>query len=334
MGCVPGFLPMRFVVCYSQNNAEGIKKFSLNTFERDLDSEEVNHLFRNLINSDEALLKKTNAGKIAADSSEAGKLLRCYIEGIVGNLGVGMLAIMLHTSIIHLWTSALQGELKNDSKTLSDLSSLFQRAMKDYPLCAERIEQTDYLTDFDRQKDNFFSLCHRMSTLVERVRSFEMWIPFRYAATIIDELIVIDSANLDKEKIESVILKYVDLDINGRILSDWKESILFNGRERIIEEAFRAHKSKLFAPAIACFLTQLDHVILDIARFVNVDKKRRNANHGMVKDICRFIDKTIIWNSPITTFLEGADIGQMMYLFQLRSLVTYLRDAVFEDTVK
>jgi|GEM_PF-4638729 len=321
---------IKYVVYYSQSSDDRIKKYPFNLI-KELDSEVSSNLFLNFINSDESLLQKANAGHLAKNVNEACKILKTHIENIINKLGLYMLAMMLHISIADSWISALNGDLKDRPERLSNLSSIFRTAAETYPIHSQNIKDFNYLTEFDGYKTDFLFLCNRVSTLVEKVRSFDMWLPSRYSTIAIEELIAIEPAELSREKIEYVIFKSVDSDVEEKILPDWKGSILFEGREKIIKEAFEAHKSKLFAPSITCFLTQLDHVVLELARSLKVDKKRRNANYKMLQDVCTYMEETIMWNIPVTTFLKG-DIGEQLYLFQRKSLVKYLRDVVFQDT--
>jgi len=267
---------IKHVIYCSQWSDDKINKYSFDSI-GELDSEEFNSLFLNFINSDEALLQESNASRLATTYGEALKILKSHIENTTANLGLHMLGMMLHVSIQRSWLGALEGDAKARSTNLSDLSSSFRKVAEDYPIYSKNLKELSYLKDFDTYKADFIFLCDRLNMLVEKARSFDMWLPSRYSTMAIKELIAIDPSKLDRQQIEFVIFKSVDADIDEKIFPSWKNSVLFEGREQIIEEAFSAHKSKLFAPSITCFLTQLDHVVLEIARLLKVDKKRRNA---------------------------------------------------------
>lgn len=325
---------IKAIVYYSQNNYENNKKFSFDEI-KGLDSEEINALFVELINSDKILLCNRNEDQLVNNSNEAHKILTSYIEGIAKKMALHMVALMLSVSISGAWITALNGELNNESDNLLALSSCFNNISRDYPIDSQHLKHTiDKLKEFDSSKEKFLFICNRISLLIEKIRSFKMWIPSRYSTILINELIALDPTKLHKEQIETLIFKYTNSDIDKKILQDWKESILFRGREKMIEEGFLAHKQQLFAPSIAFFLTQLDNIIVEIAKFLNIDEGRRNANNEMLGNICDFIQGKIIDNIPISFFTVDIDLGNQIYLFQLKSLILYLRDITFKDTDK
>jgi hypothetical protein len=90
------------------------------------------------------------------------------------------------------------------------------------------------------------------------------------------------------------MFQYVNNDINKKIISDWKASPLFKRREKIIKDAFLAHEHKIFTASITTFLTQLDHVILQIAKLLKIDHGRRITKDKILKDLCDFIDNLIM----------------------------------------
>jgi len=323
---------IKHVIYCSQTKDDQIYKYSLVLINK-LDLTECKSLFLTLVNSDEILLQKCNACHLTKNAMEACNLLKSYIEDIATNLVVHFLAMMLHVSITDSWISALTGNLEDRHEKLADLSSIFRKVSEANPVHSQNIKGINYLIEFENYKTDFLVVCKRISDLVEKVRSVDIWLPSRYSTIAINELITIEPSKLDKERIEYVIFKSVDLDIDEKIFPEWRKSILFEGREKIIEEAFVAHKSKLFAPAITCFLTQLDHVVLQIAKYLKIDKERRNANYKILEDICSFIERDISYNVPVTMFFNK-NIGDQLYWFQMKSLIQYLRDVVFEDTDK
>ena len=138
---------------------------------------------------------------------------------------------------------------------------------------------------------------------------------------------------IEKQKIETLILKHLDSDINSKIFEDWKDSALFKRREDILRQAFKTHCLELFAPSITCFLTQLDFVILEVAKSLNIDKGSRFASDKMLQRICNYLEEKITWDKEITSFFpEENDLTDVIQIFQTKSFIEYLRDITFADT--
>ncbi len=316
---------LKFVIFYSQNNIE-TKNYSMAKINA-LDSEEINSLFKKLINSDKDLLKSLNVDDHNDDDNEVYKILINYLTKCALDMIAAMSALALQTSIHMTWIDALNGKLDDESKKLSDLSSFLKQLSQHSSVNSKAI---DSLKEFDDYKADFMSLCNAINALIKKIRSFELWIPSRYSIKIIQEILSLDFTKLDREQTEMLIIRQVNHDIDKTLFPDWKTSDLFNGREIILKDAFSAHKQKLFSASITTFLTQLDHIILQISKLLNIDSKKRNANYNMLDNICDFIENRILPNMPITYFLNY-DLESSLYLFQLKSFVQYLRD-IFKDT--
>lgn len=108
---------------------------------------------------------------------------------------------------------------------------------------------------------------------------------------------------------------------------------MFIGKQGVLYQAFKAHHVKIYAPAITCFLTILDFVLLEIAGSLNSKDTYRNANRNMLQEIFNFIQERIILNIYVNELLPESDkFGKGLYVFQIESLLIYMRDHIFENT--
>lgn len=321
------------VLYYSQINSND-RKFSLKEISN-LDSTEINLIFVKFINADDLLLKEFNDGLKVDNSDEVNKILRKYIERRGIDMAFMLSGAFLSISITGNWINALQGKLDNESNnTLSTISSIFNKISEYSTNSSGRIKHIlDDLKNFNNFKEDYIGLCQRINRIIERVHRSEIWIPSRYSKQIINEFMSLDFSKIEKQKIETLILKHLDSDINSKIFEDWKNSALFKRREDILRQAFKTHCLELFAPSITCFLTQLDFVILEVAKSLNIDKGRRFANDKMLQRICNYLEEKITLDKEITSFFpQENDLTDVIQIFQTKSFIEYLRDITFADT--
>jgi hypothetical protein len=162
-----------------------------------------------------------------------------------------------------------------------------------------------------------------------------MWIPTRYHNTFTD-LISLGPNISDREQIISTILKPFEPDFDKNLLREWKESELLIGKQEILEQTFEANRMRLYAPSITSFLTVLDFVLLGIADSIGLKKTYRKTNTKMIQEILTFIENQIINNMYSTDFMPGEEIlvGRGFYVFQIETMLQYIKDAVYDDTSK
>lgn len=321
------------VLYYSQINSND-RKFSLKEISN-LDSTEINLIFVKFINADDLLLKEFNEGLKVDNPDEVNKILRKYIERRGIDMAFMLSGAFLSISITGNWINALQGKLDNESNnTLSTISSIFNKISEYSTNSSGRIKHIlDDLKNFNNFKKDYIELCQRINRIIERVHCSEIWIPSRYSKQIINEFMSLDFSKIEKQKIETLILKHLDSDINSKIFEDWKNSALFQRREDILRQAFKTHCLELFAPSITCFLTQLDFVILEVAKSLNIDKGSRFASDKMLQRICNYLEEKITWSKEITSFFpQENDLTDVIQIFQTKSFIEYLRDITFADT--
>ena len=328
----PNFI--KHVLYYSQIDSND-RNFSLKEISN-LDSTEINLIFVKFINADDLLLKDFNKGLKVNNPDEANKILKKYLERTGVDMAFMLSGMFLSVSIAGNWINALQGKLDDESNnTLSTISSIFSKLSEsESRRTNHKIKHIlDNLKNFNNFKKDYIELCQSINLIIEKVHHSEIWIPSRYSKQIINEFVSLDFSKMEKEKIETLILKHLDSDINSKIFEDWKNSALFKRREDILRQAFKAHCLELFAPSIACFLTQLDFVLLEVAKSLNVDKGSRFASYNMLKRICKFLEEQIMLDKEITSFFpQGNDLTDVIQIFQTKSFIEYLRDITFADT--
>ncbi len=324
---------IKHVLYYSQIDSNN-RNYSLEEISN-VDSTEINLIFVKFINADDLLLKVFNEGLKVNNPDEANKILRKYLERMGIDMAFMLSGVFLSVSIAGNWINALQGKLDDESNnTLSTISSIFSKLSESECRTNRRIKHIlDDLKNFNNFQKDYIELCQRINRIIERVHHSEIWIPSRYSKQIINEFMSLDFSKIEKQKIETLILKHLDSDINSKIFEDWKNSALFKRREDILRQAFKTHCLELFAPSITCFLTQLDFVILEVAKSLNIDKGSRFASDKMLQRICNYLEEKITWDKEITSFFpEENDLTDVIQIFQTKSFIEYLRDITFADT--
>lgn len=331
------YLFAKYILYYAQGYPDSEKKVSFNEINR-LAYSEVLSVLLLLLNADEKILNEINEGRKFEESERAYDRFKIYLENDAKQLVSLLMGVFMVVSIQDNWINALRGKVEMDhNNRLRKMASVFKMVYDEsIEMLDEKIKPYFHkLREFDKTKEDYILMCKTFSDNIKKIHSAEMWIPSRYSKEITNGLRKSSIKNLSKNEIEQLIFKHFKKDDEKRILSELIQSPVFDGRGNILEQAFKAHSLGLFAPAITCFLTQLDYILVEIAILMNRDNGSRITNHKILENIADYIEDVIIGKQPLSEFFpQDGDISKPIYLFQIKSLGSYLRNIVFEDTAR
>lgn len=326
----------RYVLYYAQENYFSSGKYEFVHFES-IDIDDLNSLFCEYVQSDEKLIAEYNKGQTVQEAEAAEHLLKKYIRELSTKSFSVLLAMLLQVSISDLWIESLKGMFNQEKATeLKNISSVFNKLTRNHPEYLTPHDAIKQLQEFDKFKDTFIEASTNVSLVISQIKLAEMWIPTRYLNKTFTDLIALGPNISDREQIIGTILKPFEPDFEKNLLQEWKESELLIGKEEILEQNFEANRLRLYAPAIASFLTVLDFVLLGVADSVGLKKNYRKTNTKMIQEILTFIENEIMNTMYLDEFMPGEEIlvGRGFYVFQIEAMLQYIKDAVYDDTSK
>lgn len=321
---------------YAQDNYFSSGKYEFAHFES-IDIESLNNLFAEYVRSDENLIAGYNNGQTVEEAEAAEHLLKKYIKELSTKSFSVLLAMLLQVSISDLWIESLKGQFDQEkAHNLDNISSVFNKLTTNHPEYLAPSHAIKQLQDFDKFKNTFIEASTNVSLVMSQIKLAEMWIPTRYLNKTFTDLISLGPNISDKEQIIGTIFEPFELDFDNTLLQEWKESEVLIGKQEILEQNFEANRLRLYAPAIAGFLTVLDFVLLGVADSIGLKKNYRKTNTKMIQEILTFIEKEIINTMYLNDFMPGEDIlvGRGFYVFQIEAMLQYTKDAVYDDTSK
>ena len=219
-------------------------------------------------------------------------------------------------------------------KKLKNLSSSLQKiSNENQDIFDLKQDHINNLVNFENSRGTFIQASKRISYIISEIRNAGLWVPRRFSKEIINEFLSFPNKKISLAEITSTIFKYFDEFLNGKFLSEWKQSPLFIDNFIVLEQAFEAHRKNLYAPSITCFLTILDFIIFEIAKTMELETEARNTNSKVLESICSFIEKDIINATSVSDFTPKEDhITYGIEILQIVSLIAYIRDIIFGDT--
>jgi hypothetical protein len=326
----------RYALYYSQENYFSSGKYEFLHFES-IDIDNLNSLFCEYVRSDEDLIAEYNNGKRVQEAESAEHLLKKYIRHLSSQSFSVLFAMLLQVSISDLWIESLKGMFNQEKATeLKNISSVFNKLITNHPEYLTPGHAIKQLQEFDKFKDTFIEASTNVSLVISQIKIAEMWIPTRYLNKTFTDLISLGPNISDREQIICTILKPFEADFEKNLLQEWKESKLLIGKQEILEQNFEASRLRLYAPAITGFLTVLDFVLLGVADSIGLKKNYRKTNTKMIQEILTFIENEIINSMYLNNFMPGEEIlvGKGFYVFQIETMLQYIKDAIYDDTSK
>lgn len=211
----------RFALYYAQQNYNSKSKINFLQFEN-ISHDDIGKIFLEYIRSDEKLVLDYNDGQEINNADGAEFLLRKYLDLSVKSFLFLVLGVFLQISIPNLWIESLKGEFSEENaKLLNNLSSTFSFFAKNYPQHCE-IEKDVYkhLLEFDNFKKSYIENSKKFSTIIERVRSAKLWIPYRFLERTFSELTALKINKVTNRKISEIIFKPFKPDFEKVVISD------------------------------------------------------------------------------------------------------------------
>ena len=327
---------IKYVIYYSQKYYKDNKSFTLKEFDK-LDYKIIEKLFISYINSDLNIITKYNKNKKVKNIESALCVIKNYIETVITDLGFLMIGTYFSLNLINMWMKSLKGSItKENFKQLDNCCKLVLKAKKENPDFFVKYENFfSFVNIFLENKKYFYELITKLSLIIEKANKSDIWIPSRYSQKIFETLFTKELKVIEKIDIEGMIFNYAKNDIFKDYLASWINLDFMVGREKILKEAFQTYEHRLYAPAICCLLTQLDYIIVQIAKLLDFDEKFRNVNTKMISNISNYIDKEILGHKNVTDLIPvNENLVNAIYYFQILSLSKYLNRITFLDTSK
>lgn len=328
---------IKYIIYYSQKHYDTKEKRisfnEINTSEFHV----IEKIFIEYVNSDQQILERFNNNQDVVKHEKAFQLIKEYFIDTSFNTISIITGASFVVSLYNSWFNVLKGEVTNqDFEQLDNYSDQILNSYKSKPEYFDNFEFI--IKDINNYKANKVFIKKyfvRLGRIIAKAKKSDIWLPSRYSQKIIEELLPYNLSELETLDFATLVFNHSEKDINQNFLNDWTSIKFLEDRNHIFTEAFNAYKNQLYAPAIVFFLTQLDFIIMEIAKALNIDNNHRNTNLKIISDIIEYIDNDILYNKYLSDFFpKDGKHDQVIYFYQLKSLSQYLKNITYEDTSK